>query len=213
MTHPTCAAEAPNSALMRGITPLVIVSVSTVVKTARVTTVRKRRVDARCPSLRDLPSAGVASLARLSPPFCLISFIPSGLYSRSVLLFEEFRHLRGALPAQDLVAVREAPEAFDGLFVLDGVLLARPGPFAETLEKLDGVALVFEVFAVHERHVKEPHLESGSSLSKLLSMALFATASAFSSASYIPGVPRNMLRENWSSTIASARAPRGRSCQ
>src|ERR687893_1264916 len=57
MTHPTCAAEAPNSALMTGIRTLIIVAVSTVVKTARATTVRKRRVDAGCSAPIALPPA------------------------------------------------------------------------------------------------------------------------------------------------------------
>jgi hypothetical protein len=45
MTHPICAAEAPNSALMSGMRTLIIVAVSTVVKTARATTARNSRMD------------------------------------------------------------------------------------------------------------------------------------------------------------------------
>jgi hypothetical protein len=45
MTHPICAAEAPNSALMSGRTTLTIEPVITETKTAEATTARKSRVD------------------------------------------------------------------------------------------------------------------------------------------------------------------------
>src|SRR5690606_8157346 len=69
------------------------------------------------------------------------------------MFLEEFRLFVGRVAPQHLVAMREAPEAFNDIMMLPGK--AERKLVAQLFIKVDTALLVAQMFAMHERKIEE----------------------------------------------------------